>query len=162
MTTSPDFEGLLAALMTGGVPHVVAGGYSAMLHGSSLMTRDLDIVCPMDSTSVVSLYEALRTLHPVHRMTPDRPPFTRQQAEEKTFQNIYLGTDFGILDCLGEVRGIGNYDACVARSVEVDLGTVKCRMLDLDALIDAKRAMGRPRDLLTADELDIIRHKKGE
>jgi hypothetical protein len=131
-----------------------------MLHGSSLMTRDLDIVCPMEAATMVLLHDALAPFHPVHRLKPERPSFTRQQAEEADLRNLCLGTDLGVLDCLGEVRGIGDYDACRARSVEMNLGRVTTHVLDLEAMIEAKRAMGRPRDLLTADELEIIRDRK--
>lgn len=34
------------------------------------------------------------------------------------------------------------------------------RGLSLDALIEAKRAMGRPRDLHTADELEVLQKRR--
>ncbi len=156
----PDFEGLLAALVGGEVEFVLVGGYSAMLHGSSLMTRDVDVVCPMDSRNLARLHAALLHWHPVHRMTPKAPPFTPEDAARNDWRNLYLRTDIGILDCLGEVRGLGDYAACLTRSKALDLGAFSIRTLSLEALIDAKRAMGRPRDLLTAQELETIRERR--
>jgi len=156
----PDFEGLLATLSEGGVEFVLVGGYSAMLHGGSLMTRDVDVVCPMTPENLGRLHTALEALHPVYRMAPSAQPFTRADAERKDWENLYLRTDIGVLDCLGEVKGLGDYHACLARSVSINLGAFAIRGLSLDALIEAKRAMGRPRDLHTADELEVIRKRR--
>ena len=43
-----------------------------------------------------------------------------------------------------------------------DLGGVTCRVLDLEALIQAKKALGRPRDLQAAAELEAIRERLRE
>jgi len=154
-----DFEALLAALVEHDVAFVLVGGYSAMLHGSALMTRDVDVACPMTPGNLANLFNALEPLHPVHRMIPAKPAFTREQAAQSTWKNLYLRTDLGILDCLGSVLGIGDFHACLARSTSIDLGAFRIRLLNLDALIDAKRAMGRPRDLHTAEELEMIREQ---
>lgn len=123
------------------------------------MTRDVDVVCRMDSDNVVRLYEAVAGLNPVHRMTPQRLPFTREQASKGDLKNLYLSLDWGQLDCLGEIKGLGDYAACLARSEEIDIGGTVIRVLTLDALIDAKRAMGRPRDLHAVLELEAIRER---
>lgn len=157
---TPDFEGLLAILARHEIPFVVVGGFSAMLHGGSLMTRDIDIVCPMDPATLVSLQHALAPIHPVHRMDASAPPFTPEQAKQPGWKNLYLQTDLGVLDCLGEIRGIGDFNDCMARSIPLDLGAFSIRVLSLDALIEAKRAMGRPRDIHTAEELETIRSLK--
>ena len=67
-----------------------------------------------------------------------------------------------MLDCLSEVKGIGDYQACLVRSISIDFGKFAIRGLSLGALIDAKRAMGRPRDLHTAEELEVIRMRREE
>jgi hypothetical protein len=91
-------------------------------------------------------------------MTPQRLAFTREQAAKGDLQNLYLSTEWGQLDCLGEIKGVGDYAACLACSEPILDGTV-IRVLTLDALIDAKRAMGRPRDLRAVLELEAIRER---
>jgi hypothetical protein len=59
------------------VEFVVAGGLAVMMHGSSLQTQDVDVACAMDRENLHKLFGALRDLHPVHRMAPQRVPFTR-------------------------------------------------------------------------------------
>jgi hypothetical protein len=55
--------------------------------------------------------------------------------------------------------GVGDYAACLACSEPIDLDGTVIRVLTLDALIDAKRAMGRPRDLRAVLELEAIRER---
>jgi hypothetical protein len=47
----------------------------------------------------------------------------------------------------------------LACSEPIDLDGTVIRVLTLDALIDAKRAMGRPRDLRAVLELEAIRER---
>lgn len=154
-----NLKKLVARLHERDVSFILAGGFGVVAHGSNLLTRDVDVVCSMHQKNLHTLFEALEDLHPVHRMTPQRIPFTREQVDEGNLKNIYLSTDWGQLDCLGEIKGIGDYAACLARSVGVQLGDMEIRVLDLDAMIDAKRAMKRPRDLHAVLELEAIREK---
>jgi len=150
---------LLCRMATGGVDFILAGGFGAMAHGSSLVTRDVDVVCRMDPENLLRLHKATGDLRPVHRMTPERLSFTRDQAERGQLSNLYLSTDWGQLDCLGEIMGLGGYSECLTRSEPLDLDGQKIRVLSLEALIVAKRAMGRPRDLHTVLELEAIRER---
>lgn len=80
------------------------------------MTRDVDVVCAMDSGNLVRIHDALKELHPVHRMTPAKLPFTRELALAGEGETLYLTTDWGQFDCLGEVKGVGVYEACLRES----------------------------------------------
>jgi hypothetical protein len=53
------------------------------------------------------------------RLIRPRVEFTPETAAE--FRNLALETDWGQLDCLGEILGVGGYDEVLARSVEVEL-----------------------------------------
>lgn len=130
-----------------------------MIHGSALMTRDVDIVCDMSIENLLKIHAALADLHPVHRMTPEKIPFTREQAEKGGLKNLYLSTDWGQLDCLGEIKGLGNFTECLPQSESILIDGTEVRVLTLDALITAKRAMGRPRDLHAVLELEAIRER---
>ena len=74
--------------------------------------------------------------------------------------HLYLDTDWGQLDCLGEILGVGDYQAVVAQSVPVELAGGVCRILSIDALIRAKEAMGRQRDREAALQLRAIRERE--
>lgn len=61
---------------------------------------------------------------------------------------------------LGNVLGIGDYQALARHAIEVPLFGRKCRVISLEDLIAAKEAMGREKDLLTAKELRAIQAKR--
>ncbi|WP_309396685.1 hypothetical protein [Cerasicoccus maritimus] len=114
----------------------------------------------MQPANLVKLQAAFEPYNPRHRMAKPPTPFTREDAESGRFKNIYLQTDLGQLDCLGDVKGIGGYDTVLQRSVELDMQTFRLRVIALDALIEAKEAMGRPRDLENVKILRAIQERQ--
>ena len=74
-----------------------------------------------------------------------------------TLKNIYLDTDWGQLDCLGEVLGLGDFEEVRQQSEPIELDGFECQILRIDALIIAKKAMGRPKDIETIKQLEVIK-----
>lgn len=138
---------------------MIAGGLGSLIHGSAIMTRDVDVACRMDADNLLRLFAALEELNPVHRMPPQRRPFTQEDAERGGLKNLYLSTEWGQLDCRGEIKGIGDYAECLAQSIPLEVAGAVVRVLSLEAMIAAKRAMARPRDLHAVLELEAIREK---
>ena len=75
-------------------------------------------------------------------------------------QNLYLRTDFGPVDILSSILGVGEFDRVRAASIQVELFERSCRVISLDDLILAKEALGREKDLLAAKELRAVREKQ--
>ena len=139
----------------------MVGGFAAVAHGATLLTQDIDICCRFTLGNLMRLQEALSDLHPVHRMPRERPPLRLSPQTATEFRNLYLETDWGQLDCLGEILGVGGYDEALAQSVEIQLAGGPCRILAIDALIRAKHAMGRDKDRETILQLRAIQERSG-
>jgi hypothetical protein len=73
--------------------------------------------------------------------------------------NFTLNISRGAIDVLGEIAG-GTYDDLLPHSVMLELYGVRCRCLDLQALIHAKRAAGRPKDFDAIAELEAIHEER--
>jgi hypothetical protein len=155
----PDLESLLDRLIRHGVEFVVVGGFAAVAHGVTLLTQDIDICCHFTPDNLLRLQDALLDLHPVHRMPRERPPLRLVAESAAEFRNLYLETDWGQLDCLGEVLGVGGYEQVIEQSVEVQLAGGPCRILAIDALIRAKQVMGRDKDRETILQLRAIQER---
>jgi hypothetical protein len=141
------------------VEFVLVGGFAAVAHGVTLVTRDVDICCRFSEDNLMRIQKAFADLHPVHRSRPDLPlQLTPEQCA--SLKNLYLKTDLGVVDCLSGVLGLGNFDDVLKNSVEVDLPVGKCRILDIDALIRAKEAMGRDHDKITVKHLKEIKKQQ--
>lgn len=154
-----DFELLLRSLADQSMSFVIVGGVAATVHGSSRLTTDLDIVYERTPDNLRRLVAALTPLQPYLRGAPAGLPF---RFEEKTLRkglNFTLTTTAGPIDLFGELTGVGPYAAIVDRTVGVTLFGRSYRCLDLDTLIAAKRAAGRPKDLEVLAELEAIREE---
>ncbi len=66
------------------------------------------------------------------------------------------------MDILGSILGVGGFERVRAESVEVALFGHYCRVISLEALIQAKEALGREKDLLAVKELKAIREKQAK
>lgn len=152
-----DLSSLLARLIQNQVDFVIVGGYAAVAHGCSLVTMDVDICCDFSAPNLMRLQHALADAHPIHRLTPQRLPLNLIPETCSGLKNLYLDTDLGQLDCLNSVLGIGAFSIVRQRSVVIDLPWGPCRILSLDALIEAKQALDRPRDQEAVLQLSAIR-----
>ena len=153
----PDLETLLSRLVSCRVEFVVVGGYAAAAQGCTLVTMDVDICCRMTGGNLLRLQDAVADSHPVHRMTPQRLPLELTGKSVSGLKNLYLDTDLGQLDCLGEIAGIGDYERVLALSEEVELPFGICRILTVEGLIKAKKALDRPRDREAVLQLEALR-----
>lgn len=150
---------LTRRLVEAQVEFVLIGGFAAVAHGATLVTRDVDICCRFSEANLKRIQQALSQLHPVHRSRPELAlDLTPEQCS--SLKNLYLKTDLGIVDCLSDVLGIGDFDAVLKQSVEVELPFGHCRILDIDGLIRAKEAMNRDHDRITVCQLKEIKNRQ--
>jgi|ERR1051325_1068640 hypothetical protein len=147
---------LLTRLHREGVDFVVIGGVCSVYYGAPIATFDLDVSCRFDELNLMCIQRAVQDLHPIHRLAANKVPLELTSELCSRLKNLYLQTDLGILDCLGEVAGIGGYDQVLERSVVGELPYGKFRFLTMEGLIAAKRATGRDRDLQTLRHLELI------
>jgi predicted nucleotidyltransferase len=144
-TPRPDFATILEVLVRHEVDFIVIGGVCGVLHGAPITTLDLDIVHSRTPENVARLLAALEELGARYRTHPEqqlRP--TRAHLESPGHQ--LLMTSSGPLDLLGAVGRGRSFGELVDRSVEVRLGAIQVRVLDLDALIEIKEEVGHEKD----------------
>jgi predicted nucleotidyltransferase len=154
--TGTQLEALVGLLADGGVEFVVVGGLAAVVHGSAYVTHDVDVCYGRSATNVNRLCGALAPAHPTLRGAPPGLPFRLDPPTVAAGLNFTLDTDLGALDILGEVQGLGAYPRVVAHSEVVRLFGRSVQVLTLEALILAKRAAGRRKDLLLLPELEAL------
>ena len=154
-----ELDRILQRLVDSKVEFVLVGGLAAVIYGSPVLTEDVDVCLNFTRENLARLVAAVCDLHPTHRLTAQKLPFEITEANWEMFKNIYLKLDWGVLDCLGEVSGIGNYHACLESSQFVTFTFGSCYALTVEALIRAKEAVGRPHDIRTVGYLRAIHGK---
>jgi hypothetical protein len=153
------FGELLRLLGATGVDFILIGGVAAAAHGSPRTTQDLDIVYRRGVDNLGALVSAIGSLDPALRGAPPGLPFRFDVPTLQAGLNFTLTTKLGSLDLFGEIPGGGTYEDLLPHSVVVQMFGVGCRILSLEALIRAKRAAGRPRDLESIAELESLRDR---
>jgi hypothetical protein len=124
-----NFPDLLKRLNDHGVEYVLVGGMAANVHGSSITTMDCDIVVALGSENLSKLALALAPLSPTFRHKIPPQSFDEAMAGKGGWKNLCLDTSSGVLDCLGDIKGLGDFAECRAQSMEVDLGGFSIKVL---------------------------------
>ena len=159
-----DPVGICAVLNDEGVEYIVIGGFAAVVHGSSLPTRDLDLLPSRDVANLERLARALRRLNAMIR-TEGEP--VAAPLDGPFLANIpvvlNLVTDLGDVDVTltpsGELSGFDEWDEH-AMVAEIADG-LSVRVAALDDVIASKRAANRPKDRMALPYLESLREQMG-
>ena len=136
---------------------VIIGGVAGVAYGSAHATQDLDICAVLTPASIQRLREALKDLHPKHRMTSQKLSFLEiPKDNDPPVHNLYLNTDLGTIDILSDVIGVGDYERLKSKAVSIPLGNKTCLLMGLEDLIKTKETLGREKDLAPLRELRAI------
>jgi hypothetical protein len=153
----------IEALIGHRVRFVVIGGFAAQLHGSSLLTGDLDICYAWEDENLDRLVGALQGLHASLRGAPRGVPFRLDSKSLAAGDHFTFDTDAGALDCLGTPSGIpGGFEELERASEEFEIDAYRVKVASIDDLIRMKRAAGRPKDLRVVEELGALRDEIDE
>lgn len=142
-----NLKALLERLLKHEIDFVLAGGLASVVHGSPVVTYDLDICLAINDVQIKKLREALKDLSPRHRMNPNfKPSFLEYPEKLEGINNIYLETDLGVLDVLSELRPIGGFERIKEKAITISLYGYSCQVIALEDLIRIKEMMTRPKD----------------
>ncbi|MFM9903312.1 MAG: hypothetical protein ACKVQJ_01940 [Pyrinomonadaceae bacterium] len=128
------------------VEFVIVGGIAIRSHGGNYITEDLDICYSRTPENLKKIAEVLGPLKPRPRGLPEDLPFIFDWSTLQHGTNFTFATSMGDVDLLGEVKGLGNYDDLLKKSITVDLDGFPTHILSIPSLIIAKEAAARPKD----------------
>jgi len=151
---------LLRRLVAEKVEFVLAGGMAAVAHGSAEVTEDVGVCIRFDEATLGGLFRALGGLNPRQRMRPARPPLGPDPRAFVGYRNLYVATDAGVVDFLGEVTGVGGLDRLKQRAISLRLADFEVPVMGIEDLVTAKRTLARPKDLRVVRELEhVLAHR---
>jgi hypothetical protein len=146
MRLSNDLREFLELLNSRGVEYVIVGAHSLAFHGRPRYTGDLDILIratPKNAAKIVGLLNEFGFAHSGFRESD----FTEPN------QVIELGRAPNRVGLLSSISGVST-DEAFASKVSAELDGIPVFILGKDALIENKRAVGRPQDLADLDILE--------
>lgn len=151
-----SFQSMLGSLVHARVKFVLIGGVAAAAHGSTFLTNDLDICYDAAHANVKRLAALLASWEAYPRGIERGLPFYMDERTFRTTPIMTLDTREGAIDVHDRVEGVGGYREIHERSELFPVFGLRLRVLGLRALIDAKRAAGRPKDLAQLPELEAL------
>jgi hypothetical protein len=153
-----DLSKLLKVLLENDIDFVLIGGFAAVVHGSTLVTQDLDICSAMSVENIKKLRSVLKNLNPIHRMNlKANLSFLDHPKSLEGLNNIYLNTDLGILDILSATQPAGDFETIKKNAIDIPLYGFSCKVISIDDLIKVKESMKRPKDLQAVIELKKVK-----
>ena len=149
---------LLGALHRGGAPVVVIGQVAGIMHGSAELTGDLDLLWTGDADRASSMAEVFSAAGAFLAGADGGP--VACDAAAFGLPKVLFRTDRASGDCCTPALAWGGIPvremmARAQTAVAADGAVV--RYLDLADLIRMRRAVGRPKDLRRAAELERLR-----
>ncbi len=145
MFVNSDFTDLLNLFNHNHVKYLVIGGYAVIQYAEPRYTKDLDLWISTDVTNAAAIYKSLRAFGaPLLGLTE------ADFAEEGYFYQ--MGVPPIRVDILMGIPGVA-FEQAWERRVEVDFDGLVVSFISREDLITAKRASGRPQDLIDADLL---------
>ncbi len=145
MFVNSDFSDLLNLFNANNVKYLVIGGYAVIQYAEPRYTKDLDIWISIDKENAAAVYKALKEFGaPLVEMSE------ADFAEEGCFYQ--MGRPPMRVDILMGIPGLG-FEKAWQHRVEVDFDGLVVKFISREDLIAAKKASGRPQDLIDADLL---------
>jgi hypothetical protein len=148
-----------------GVEYVLLGGFGAVIHGSSLVTRDLDLIPASTEENLTRLSRALVKLNAKIR-TESEPVGTKLDAQFLASMPKFLNliTDYGALDIAFRPEGMNShFEEWLEDSLEYELAEgLVVRVASLEDIIESKKAANRPKDQMAMPYLLSLLQRRNE
>jgi len=152
MPNNKDYEDLLQHFNDAGVKYLVVGAYAVIYYTEPRYTKDIDIWVEPSRENAEKVYAALRAFGaPVADLT----------IEDLTnLDMVYqMGIEPNRIDVLMGVTGL-QFDKAWETRVALQYGDTATHILDLDSLIEAKKAAGRKQDEIDLEVLELAKKSK--
>lgn len=147
-----EIIGLFRACQNNSVKYILVGGFATVLNGSTRLTQDIDIWIEDSLQNRKNLIKSLEEIGLPNMRQIETIDFV------PGWSGINLPSGFA-LDIMTYLSGFGKerFNECFELSNEATIHEIKIKFLHINQLIEAKKAAGRPKDLLDVEELEKIR-----
>lgn len=145
MFVNSDFSDLLKILNANGVKYLVIGGYAVIQYAEPRFTSDLDLWVSVKSENAKAVFNSLKEFGaPLAGMTE------KDFMEEGYFYQ--MGNPPVRVDILMGIPGL-KFESAWKNKKEFNYEELVVSFISKEDLIIAKRASGRPQDIIDADLL---------
>ncbi len=140
-----DFKEFIQLLNVHSVRYLVVGGYAVAFHGHPRYTKDIDIWILLDKTNAKKMLDVLNAFG-----------FSSLGLTEDDFLKkdniIQLGNPPNRINILTDLSGV-IFDECYPQKKNINIDGVAINFIDVESLIQNKKASGRHQDLADIENL---------
>ena len=148
----PDFEEFIESLNANRVRYLIVGGYALGFHARPRATKDLDVLIDATRANATRAHAAI-----IAFLGAAAPGITvAKLMNPRTL--VVLGIAPVRIDVLTAIDGV-TFAAAWKRRVEGRFGATRALFISFDDLLAAKRAAGRPQDLVDVATLTQVRER---
>jgi hypothetical protein len=146
MFVNSDYSDLLRLFNDNNVRYLVIGGYAFIQYAEPRYTKDLDLWISTNASNAAAIFRALRKFG---------APLTDMSEQDFAQEGYFyqMGYPPVRVDILMGIPGV-EFESAWSSRVEIEFDGLIVPFISKVDLIAAKRASGRPRDLMDADLLE--------
>ena len=146
-----------SALQNNNVRYIMVGGYAINLHGFPRYTSDIDIWIEDTPMNRENLRKAFSECGMGDYFMLDKIQFVPGWTDFQLMNGLRL-------DILSSMKGLEGFtfSECLEMASMADIDEVKVPFLNINQLIDNKKAINRPKDQIDVIELEKIKKIRGE
>jgi len=150
------------------VKYILVGGVAVNLHGYSRTTADLDIILSFKKTNIDRFIQLIGKLKMAPRLSVPVKDLADPEKRKEWFEkkNCF---DFTVYNPKNEFESIDvllderiDFDALYKKRIRLKAGSVTISLIDINNLINMKKAVNRQRDKLDIQALKKIRAIKND
>lgn len=150
MDARPFLEKVAGLLEKNGLEAILIGNAAAALQGAPVTTIDIDFLFRKTPRNTEKLKAVAKGLDAV---------ILRPYYPASSWFRVSRDRDGMQIDFMTKIDGVNSFEALRARSQVLELGGHKLWVADLSAVIESKRAAGRPQDKAVLDILEKSLHE---
>ena len=145
MQLSHDFKEFIESLNANQVRYLVVGGYAMAAHGHPRYTKDLDVWIEVAPDNADRIVKAL-TDFGFRQLSISPSDFLDEGGV------VQLGYPPHRIDVLTTATGV-NFPDCYARKIRLPIDGIEIDFIDIERLVQNKKATGRMQDLADVEAL---------
>ncbi len=158
---APDLGAILESLLKAKIKFVLVGGLAAVMQGAPVSTMDVDIVHEQSPENIEKLQAFLESVDAIHRR-PDDKIIGPNKEDLSSKGHALFKTRLGPLDVLAFIEGGRSYQDLVGRSVKIQFRGFAMHVLDLETIVEIKKASNDAKDLRRVPVLEETLRQKRE
>jgi len=161
------YEEVFSALNKAKIDYLVCGGVAVILYGFARLTVDLDLIVNLEKENLEKVYDILtrlnyRTKTPIKKEEFVEKEKLRKLAKEKNMKVVSFYNLKDPLRVIDVCVNLPRIPEVLTRRKYIKVKNLTIPIISIDDLIEMKKTLARPQDLIDVENLKKIKQHEKE